>query len=115
MHFHLTSGVLAFALLGLPGLTRVADAQAPTVQPKIVTVKGGDPVIQVLPGPAQFADSAAPLIAKMPAEKRQMMTMWARRAGAHGPQCDVLLRNVRGHPKRRPGDRPGPDACNVHQ
>lgn len=85
MRSHLTSAtVLASALLGLPGLAGAPEARAQSAGPKVVAVNGGGPVIQILPGPAQFADSAAPIIAKMPAEKRQMMTMMAQK----GPFSD---------------------------
>ena len=85
MHTHLTSAaVLACSLFGLSSLT---GAQAsPTQEPKVVTVEGGGPVIQVLPGPFRFADSAAPILAKMPAEKQKMMKMMAR----NGPFSDKV-------------------------
>jgi hypothetical protein len=51
---------------------------------RVVEVTGGGPVIQVLPGPAQFADSARRIIDAMPAEARQMMTMMAQ----NGPFSD---------------------------
>lgn len=51
-----------------------------------VQVTGGGPVIQVLPGPAQFADSARPIIDKMPAEAREMSMMMAR----NGPFSDSV-------------------------
>lgn len=85
MDTHLTSAaVLACSLLGLSGLNGAPDAPTQAIEPKVVTVEGGGPVIQVLPGPFRFADSAAPLIAKMPAEKQQMMKMMAR----NGPFSD---------------------------
>jgi hypothetical protein len=79
--------VLACTLAGLPGLT-VPDAWAQSAKSKVVTVTGGGPVIQVLPGPAQFADSAAPIVAKMPAEKQQMMKMM----GQEGPFSDRVAK-----------------------
>lgn len=54
--------------------------------PKVVKVKGGGPVIQVLPGPFRFADSAAPLIAKMPEEKQKVINMMAKQ----GPFSDKV-------------------------
>lgn len=85
MDTHLTSAaMLACSLLGLSGLNGAPDAPTQAIEPKVVTVEGGGPVIQVLPGPFRFADSAAPLIAKMPAEKQQMMKMMAR----NGPFSD---------------------------
>jgi hypothetical protein len=85
MHTHLTSAaMLACSILGLSSLTR---AQAsPTQEPKVVTVQGGGPVIQVLPGPFRFADSAAPILAKMPADKQKMMKMMAQ----NGPFSDKV-------------------------
>jgi hypothetical protein len=53
---------------------------------KAVQVTGGGPVIQVIPGPAQFADSARPVIEKMPAEAREMTRMMA----AKGPFSDTV-------------------------
>jgi hypothetical protein len=53
-------------------------------QERVVEVTGGGPVIQVLPGPAQFADSARRIIDAMPGEARQMMTMMAE----NGPFSD---------------------------
>jgi hypothetical protein len=88
MRSPLTSAVLAFTLLGLPDLTGDAEAQAQSADPTAVSVTGGGPVIQVLPGPAQFADSAAPIIAKMPAEKQQMMKMMAQK----GPFSDSVAK-----------------------
>jgi hypothetical protein len=54
--------------------------------PKVVKVTGGGPVIQVLPGPFRFADSAAAIIAKMPAEQQKMMNMMAKQ----GPFSDKV-------------------------
>ncbi len=79
---------LACTLLGLSGLTGIPDARAQSAEPKIVTVNGGGAVIQVLPGPAQFADSAAPIIAKMPPEKQKMMKMM----GEKGPFSDRVAK-----------------------
>jgi hypothetical protein len=56
--------------------------------PKVVKVTGGGPVIQVLPGPFRFADSAAPIIAKMPAEQQKIMNMMAK----EGPFSDKVAR-----------------------
>jgi hypothetical protein len=53
---------------------------------RVTIVTGGGPVIQVLPGPAQFADSARPIIERMPAEMRPMMTMM----GENGPFSDKV-------------------------
>jgi hypothetical protein len=57
-----------------------------TSAPKLVQVTGGGPVIQVLPGPFRFADSAAPLVAKLPREQRAMMQKMAR----EGPFSDKV-------------------------
>ncbi|MBA3584178.1 MAG: hypothetical protein H0W36_06550 [Gemmatimonadetes bacterium] len=89
MRTHMTSAaVLTCTLLGLAGVSGVPHARAQSAPPKAVTVTGGGPVIQVLPGPAQFADSAAPIIAKMPAEKQQMMQMMA----SNGPFSDRVAK-----------------------
>jgi hypothetical protein len=56
--------------------------------PQVVEVTGGGPVIQVLPGPFRFADSAAPLIAKLPEENRKMMKMMAQK----GPFSDKVAK-----------------------
>lgn len=53
---------------------------------RVITVSGGGPVIQVLPGPAQFADSAKPVIDRMPPEAREMMAMMGR----NGPFSDKV-------------------------
>lgn len=66
-----------------------ATAQAPetaTAAARVVSVTGGGPVIQVLPGPAQFADSAMPIIERMPPEQQEMMKMMA----ANGPFSDTV-------------------------
>jgi hypothetical protein len=60
------------------------EAPASTGPGRMVSVTGGGPVIQVLPGPAQFADSAMPIIERMPPEQQQMMKMMAR----NGPFSD---------------------------
>ena len=55
---------------------------------RVTTVRGGGPVIQMLPGPDAMADSAAPVIAKAPAEKQQMLKMLAMK----GPFSDDAAR-----------------------
>ncbi len=55
---------------------------------RVTTVRGGGPVIQVLPGPDAMADSAAAVIGKAPAEKRQMLNMLAMK----GPFSDDAAR-----------------------
>jgi hypothetical protein len=66
----------------------VAAAILHAPPPKVVKVTGGGPVIQVLPGPFRFADSAAPIIAKMPQEQQKMMNMMAKQ----GPFSDKVAR-----------------------
>lgn len=70
-----------------------ADAAASATVPaqndapeRVITVTGGGPVIQVLPGPAQFADSARRVVEQMPADMQQMMTMM----GKNGPFSDKV-------------------------
>lgn len=53
---------------------------------RVITVVGGGPVIQVLPGPAQFADSAQRVVAMMPGPMQEMMTMM----GKNGPFSDKV-------------------------
>jgi hypothetical protein len=69
----MTSYLIPAAMLVLA--TAVLHAPAP----KVVQVAGGGTVIQVLPGPFRFADSAAPLIARMPAESQKMIKMMAQK------------------------------------
>jgi hypothetical protein len=72
--------------LTVPALLLFAAAAAHLPPPKLVKVRGGGPVIQVLPGPYRFADSAAPVIAKMPPEQQKMMNMMAK----EGPFSDKV-------------------------
>jgi hypothetical protein len=82
---HLSSAsVLVCTVLGLSSLTGASPVPLLDVEPKKVTVVGDGPVIQVLPGPFRFADSAAPILAKMPSEKREMTKQMAR----NGPFSD---------------------------
>jgi hypothetical protein len=55
---------------------------------KSIGVTGGGPVIQILPGPFPFADSAAAVIASRPADQREDLTMKARL----GPYSDEVAR-----------------------
>jgi hypothetical protein len=78
---------MATSLMPLVFIVLVGAAvQAPA--PTVVEVTGGGPVIQVLPGPFRFADSAAPLIAKMPEENQRMMKGMARK----GPFSDKVAK-----------------------
>ncbi|MCR4340423.1 MAG: hypothetical protein NUW01_11135 [Gemmatimonadaceae bacterium] len=63
-----------------------ATTTAPPATERVLTVTGGGPVIQVLPGPAQFADSARPVIDRMPQAARDMMLMMAK----NGPFSDKV-------------------------
>ncbi len=82
------TAVLGCSLLGPYSLTGATDARAQDAPAKRISVTGGGPVIQVLPGPAQFADSAAPMLAKLPPEKQAMMKMMAHQ----GPFSDQVAR-----------------------
>ncbi|MEP7346365.1 MAG: hypothetical protein ABI877_13935 [Gemmatimonadaceae bacterium] len=62
----------------------VAGHGAGAQSTRLTTIRGGGPVIQVLPGPDAMADSAAPVIAKAPPEKQQMLKMMAM----NGPFSD---------------------------
>jgi hypothetical protein len=50
------------------------DDDAPARAPSAVHVTGGGPVIQILPGPYPFADSAAAVIAERPDDQREDLT-----------------------------------------
>lgn len=51
---------------------------------RVTTVRGGGPVIQSLPGPSFFADSARPIVERASGEQRQMLEMMGR----NGPFSD---------------------------
>lgn len=51
---------------------------------RVTTVQGGGPVIQALPGPSFFADSARPIVERASAEQREMLEMMGR----NGPFSD---------------------------
>ena len=55
---------------------------------KTIAVTGGGPVIQILPGPFPFADSAAAVIASRPDDQKQDLTMKAHL----GPYSDNVAR-----------------------
>lgn len=59
-----------------------AETSAPAV--RVTTVSGGGPVIQSLPGPSFFADSARPIVERASGEQRQMLEMM----GKNGPFSD---------------------------
>jgi plastocyanin len=66
-HKHL--GMLARLVVGGSGASPAAHpAQAPTSRG--IVVVGGGPVVQILPGPFPFADSAAAVIAARPADQQ---------------------------------------------
>jgi hypothetical protein len=75
------SVILKGAAAMLTVVTTVAGGHALT---RVTTVHGGGTVIQVLPGPDAMADSAAPVIAKAPAEQQKMLKMLAM----NGPFSD---------------------------
>jgi hypothetical protein len=50
------------------------DDDAPAPAPSAVRVTGGGPVIQILPGPFPYADSAAAVIAQRPDDQREDLT-----------------------------------------
>jgi hypothetical protein len=50
------------------------DEDAPRTGPRMMTVVGGGPVIQILPGPFPFADSAMAVIRQRPADQQQDLT-----------------------------------------
>jgi hypothetical protein len=89
-HVALITSVLALAACGAergePAAEDTAARAETAAAARVVSVTGGGPVIQVLPGPAQFADSAMPIIDRMPAEQQQMMKMMAR----NGPFSDKV-------------------------
>lgn len=62
--------------------TAAATATAPAA--RVTTVTGGGTVIQSLPGPSYFADSARPIVEKAPPEQRRMLEMMGR----NGPFSD---------------------------
>ncbi|MGI8619245.1 MAG: hypothetical protein ACR2L6_09145 [Gemmatimonadaceae bacterium] len=66
------------------GATSAGASSAATE--RVLSVTGGGPVIQVLPGPAQFADSARRVIDRMPEAARGMMLMMAK----SGPFSDKV-------------------------
>lgn len=47
------------------------DEAAPAADAHAITVTGGGPVVQILPGPFPFADSAAAVIAQRPADQQE--------------------------------------------
>jgi plastocyanin len=61
METHLTVGAKSSASSGYDDIKmRESSAMPPKVQ--VISVTGGGPVIQILPGPFPFADSAAPIL-----------------------------------------------------
>lgn len=99
--YRLTLIAPALLLLGACGSEQAerrteesATTQGAAVTPEsaagaqLVSVTGGGPVIQILPGPAQFADSAMPVIERMPPEKGRMMKMMAKK----GPFSDKVAK-----------------------
>ncbi len=65
-----------------------ADDPDVAVRPKSIAVAGGGPVIQILPGPFPFADSAQAVIQSRPEDQREDLT-----AKSHlGPYSDNVAR-----------------------
>ncbi len=87
-------GIVAFAVAACTSDQKEPEGEAvaaatpapPATTERVVTVTGGGPVIQVLPGPAQFADSARPIIDRMPGPMKEMMLMLAK----NGPFSDKV-------------------------
>ena len=90
IHIALTASALLLAACGAersePEGEDTTAAAERAAGGRVVSVTGGGPVIQVLPGPAQFADSAMPIIERMPPEQQQMLKMMAR----NGPFSDKV-------------------------
>ena len=72
--------------LGLTPPKSSASASHATV--RVTTITGGGAVIQVLPGPDFYADSAMAIINKAPAEQQKMLKMMAM----NGPFSDKVAR-----------------------
>lgn len=66
----------------------VAAADPGPPAPKSITVTGGEPVIQILPGPFPFADSAVAVIQSRPEDQRRDLEAKARL----GPYSDRVAR-----------------------
>ncbi|HXY70558.1 MAG TPA: cupredoxin domain-containing protein [Gemmatimonadales bacterium] len=65
-----------------------ADAHDPAPRVTSIAVAGGAPVVQILPGPFPFADSAAAVIASRPDDQRMDLTHKAQL----GPYSDSVAR-----------------------
>lgn len=82
------AGVLFVAACGDGGQRQVDTTSAPgglAADPvRVTTVTGGGPVIQSLPGPSFFADSARPIVERAQGEHREMLEMMGR----NGPFSD---------------------------
>ncbi len=63
-------------------------APAASYRTRSIAVTGGGPVIQILPGPFRFADSAASVIASRPEPEHDDLAMKAQ----HGPYSDSVAR-----------------------
>jgi len=62
---------------GSAGATSAGDPREEGPPVRSISVTGGGPVIQILPGPFPFADSAAAVIASRPDDQKQDLTMKA--------------------------------------
>ena len=58
---------------GMPGMPAMED-EAPSHEARSMTVVGGGPVIQILPGPFPFADSAMVVIQQRPEDQKADLT-----------------------------------------
>ncbi len=71
---------------------------------KVIQVTGGGPVIQILPGPFPFPDSAAPVIAQRPEDQRQKLEAQVKQ----GPYSNNVAPIAGTSPSPRgTGDPPG--------
>lgn len=92
MHSHVsTLAVLMLAAACGGGDRRGAETasatgalERPDPAGRVTTVRGGGPVIQALPGPSFFADSARPIVERASGEQREMLEMMGR----NGPFSD---------------------------
>lgn len=64
-------------------------ATVDTVQKSAISVTGGGPVIQILPGPAWTGDSAAQVISRAPAPQQKMLTMMATKGPFSDETADI--------------------------
>jgi plastocyanin len=75
------------AMGGHAGMGQVAEA-ASTRAPRTLRITGGGPVVQILPGPFPFADSAAAVIRTRPADQQADLAAKTE----HGPYSNEVAR-----------------------